>query len=98
MILYERMKEQIRGGYYIQEEKYTNGVKIYSLQKDEKDGSSTFTYEFNKKLASKLIKETNVRLQPATATTCPLNFIPIPIKNNYARFSTNQITESKFFD
>ena len=80
MTIYENMKERVKLGYYIQVKKYENGVKTYILRKDDNRSC-----EFGKQIAMKLIKDTGAKLQPAVGITCPLNFTPIPVKNNCVR-------------
>jgi len=97
MIYLSEIKDKIKKGYYIQEEKYENGVKIYELQKRENEESCLCSFQFNKRFANKLVKETGVKLQSAEKITCALNFVPTAIKNNCARYYTKKtINISKF--
>ncbi len=83
---YQIIKQLKEKGYYLQEEKYSNGVKYFSIQKKiDKEREAVFG-EVSCKSAKKMSKNWGFKLKNADKTTCAINFTPVAPRENCIRY------------
>jgi hypothetical protein len=87
MISLKGLKEE---GYYLQEEKYNNGVKFFSIEKDEGEDITSIIGEVSYQTALKVNKKWGLPLKYTKKITIPLNYKAFAPTENHLRYFVNE--------